>query len=126
MNHLSYFDKIISPNILAHINTDNELLIRRIWDDVRLSVLKSVIAYKVKPIEWSEELEANGRDSNYNHVKGTCPIGTFIITWKGWKDYPSYDVESSVADIHISGNSLEEVKKLCEEYYASKVLDCLL
>ena len=30
---------------------------------------------------------------HYNHVYAETPFGRILITWKGWKEYPAYDIE---------------------------------
>lgn len=36
---IKYFDEVISPVIMAYVNHSDELLVRRIWDDVRRAIL---------------------------------------------------------------------------------------
>jgi hypothetical protein len=42
-------------------------------------------------VAWSEERKPNA-DVPYNHVIGTVGQISVTIDWKGWKDYPSYDI----------------------------------
>lgn len=83
------------------------------------------MAAKIKPIEWAEPRESN-QEVPYNHVIGTTPLGTFRITWKGWKSQPSYDVDDTPWDWLGSECSLEDAKQLAQDTYESKVRACLI
>ena len=85
---------------------------------------------KIKPIEWGEVSEP---DNNipYNYVKGETPIGEFLITWKGWKESPSYDVEF-IPDRFEGGTyifstrSLDDAKSEAYERYCGTIRECLV
>lgn len=63
---------------------------------------------------WTEILEPS-IDVPYNHVKADSPVGEFIITWKGWKEDPSYDVELN--DIWLgSAFDLDDAKEFVKNY----------
>lgn len=65
-------------------------------------------------MKWSKEFKPNNK-IRYNHVKCETPIGEFVITWKGWKDSPSYDVELN--DEWIGSESdLQNAKKISNNY----------
>lgn len=80
-----------------------------------------------KPIEWSEEFEPND-NCRYNHVVGKTPLGNFLISWKGWKDSPMFDIEElpflselNSGFICLSDNSLDAAKEQCEKLYQEKL-----
>lgn len=65
-------------------------------------------------MNWTEETEAT-KEIPYSHVKCQTPIGRVIITWKNWKENPSYDVELNNDWI---GNSfdLDSAKSLAKNH----------
>lgn len=82
---------------------------------------------ELRPIEWSEEQEPDA-ECWYNHVIGATPLGDFLITWKGCKENPSFDVDEVPFYTRMlpSADSLEEAKKICQDEYFSKLNSCLL
>lgn len=80
----------------------------------------------IKQIQWGETFDPNGRCS-YTHCIGTHPLGEFLITWKGWKDYPSYDVEQAPLEglQQYGFNSLEEAKSETQLVLDKKINECL-
>lgn len=79
---------------------------------------------KVKQIEWSEERPSNAQIP-YNHVIGKTPLGNFEITWKSWKESPSFNVEHTVFGYISDHISLDDAKKDAQDYFEKTVLDCL-
>ena len=65
-------------------------------------------------MNWSEEYKPN-EEVRYNHIKLSTPIGEVLIDWKGWKEYPCYDV---CCDDKYIGTTydLEEAKQIAETY----------
>ena len=43
-------------------------------------------------MKWSEPHKPNDNIS-YDYVTMDSPLGEFIISWKSWKETPSYDLE---------------------------------
>jgi len=82
---------------------------------------------EVKEIEWSKTIESNDKIP-YTHVIGVSPLGEFAISWKGWKESPSYDIEySPIEDFgHYGGEDLEDAKKNIQEKYSSIIKSCLI
>lgn len=69
-------------------------------------------------LKWSEEQQPSA-DCRYNHVTAETPFGRFLITWKGWRQYPSYDLDEAPFDHgYYVGGSLEEVKKEAQRLYS--------
>lgn len=86
---------------------------------------------RIKQLNWSEERSAN-KEIYYNHVIAETPLGRFLVTWKGWKDYPDFAIdETPFCD--SSGNpiwggcavDLEDAKQICWDLYRSKIDECL-
>lgn len=81
----------------------------------------------IKPLVWSEPENAN-EEVRYNHVSADTPFGQILITWKGWKEFPSFDVDDHpVAGVagHIFEQTLEATKAQCEQRYKDAVLSQL-
>lgn len=78
---------------------------------------------QIRELEWKES-QANAEVS-YNHAIAETPFGRFLITWKGWKDYPSYSIdEAPWGDIFESFNSLEDAKSFAAGEYEKRVMAC--
>ena len=81
-----------------------------------------------KSIDWSEEFEPNAK-CRYNHVIGNSPLGEFLISWKGWKSFPSYELDEIPWNRDPSSgqqeNSLSEAKSVCEKLLEDKLKSCL-
>ena len=83
----------------------------------------------MKPIEikWEEEKEPDNTVV-YNYVIGRTPIGIFLITWKGWKLSPSYDIEKAPFDLDFFQNgeySLEDAKKSAQLRFNEVIELCM-
>jgi hypothetical protein len=79
----------------------------------------------IKQISWSEPAAPSGLCS-YHYVVGQTAIGYYLITWKDWKDYPSYCVEKTPFNEWLmAGGSLEEAKQAAWEDFQRKILSCL-
>lgn len=80
---------------------------------------------KVIVIAWGEITEPN-EEHRYHHVKGESPIGEFLITWKGWKESPSYDVdETPFGYPTIYEITLEAAKEEAQKFFERKIHSCL-
>ena len=50
---------------------------------------------KVKKLVWSGVREPD-KECMYHHIIGEAPCGgRYLVTWKGWKDYPSYVIDET-------------------------------
>ena len=83
---------------------------------------------KIKKIEWSD-VKCPNEENPYHHVIGKTPLGDFLITWKGWKESISYDIEHEFYSAHVCGFSsffsLEEAKEQAKNAYEIKVSECI-
>lgn len=74
-----------------------------------------------KPLEWTEESSPN-ESCPYDHTQALTPFGYYRITWKSWKDYPSYGVDFGEEYI-VEGNTLSLAKEAAQADYDRRVLD---
>lgn len=81
--------------------------------------------FKPKKLEWSKIFAPN-EEIRYTHVISETPFGRFLITWKSWKDDPSYDVDETPwgEGIYTSGQSLELAKERCETEWNELLKEC--
>lgn len=77
-------------------------------------------------IRWSGPREPN-KECPYNSVIGQTPFGDFLITWKGWKKNPLYDIDETPWEVFLSGafDDLEAAKSAAEKQYSEKLAECL-
>ena len=80
---------------------------------------------KIKQIEWSEPREPNASCS-YDHVVGKCPLGDYLIDWKGWKESPSFGINSPVTPYIDCRYSLKEAKEYAQDDFEYNVRECLI
>lgn len=78
---------------------------------------------KIKRISWSNEYSPN-EDVRYNHIIGTSGLGEFLIIWKGWKVYPSFDVMLN-GDWLAFAVSIEESKTIAQDQLDKIITGCL-
>lgn len=69
-------------------------------------------------MKWSEHLKGNDKVS-YDHVKMQSPLGEILITWKSWKELPSFDIEIDSVWIGCEYN-LIEAKNSAIKYLKNK------
>jgi hypothetical protein len=66
---------------------------------------------------WSEERQPC-EECRYNHCIAETPFGRFLISWKGWKDYPAVTVdEAPFGEWFECWNSVEKAKSACQAEY---------
>lgn len=75
-------------------------------------------------IEWSETQNPN-KECSYHHIIGQTPFGRILITWKGWKDYPSATVDESPWGFMNGGLTPEETKQMVEAEYKKRLDEAL-
>ena len=61
----------------------------------------------------------------YNHVVAKTPIGDIHITWKGWKEYPSYDAELPWLNGWAYENTLDGAKNRVQDMWNVTVLEMM-
>lgn len=81
---------------------------------------------KVKPLVWSPDLPP-GRGAPYNHCVADTLMGRFLITWKGWKEDPDYDVDETPWGLPFRGawSSAAEARAACEAEFARRIMGCV-
>jgi len=62
----------------------------------------------------------------YDHVICETPFGPIIISWKGWKAHPSYDIEEMPGGISCGYLSLDSAIKAANDIFYSRVAACSL
>lgn len=77
-------------------------------------------AVMVKQLEWSEPSPPKEGVSYYDHCDAETPFGFYRIEWKGWKDYPSFGVDSPSGYIGTEG-TLSGAKMLAQADFTAKV-----
>jgi hypothetical protein len=80
----------------------------------------------IKEIEWSDPLPPDD-DCRYDHIKATTSIGSFLVTWKGWKLYDWPTLDECPWDPYPSDSypSVDEAKRAIQEQYNTRILQCL-
>lgn len=83
---------------------------------------------EINLIQWSEALEPSAT-CPYNHVQGKSPFGDLLITWKGWKERPEYELEQAPWSVVEGGGlieySLKDIKQATEQVFWEKLKECL-
>ena len=80
----------------------------------------------IKKLEWSEVKEPNS-ECSYHHVTATTPFGDFLITWKGWKEYPEPTIDETPWGGFLDCcHDLEHAKEIAELKYKERVEKCLI
>ena len=106
----------IGRNVEFHQKTSEQLA-----DEVE-PILRALL----KPnLVWSEPSPPNGDDCFCDHVKAITPFGEIMITWKSWKEHPSYDVEHEWDGPWPYGDTLQEAKDEAQKMFAEKILQSL-
>lgn len=90
----------------------------------RLKVAAPVVQAEQRPgaagLQWSEPKGPDGgKTSYYDHTQAETPLGTAMIEWKSWKDYPGYTVT-------VGGDWVAECDSPSLDDAKQKVLDHLL
>ena len=80
---------------------------------------------EIKDIQWSEETGSNDQCC-YDHVIGEYPMGRVLITWKSWKDDPSFDVECDNFGWIGTEYSLKDAKQLAQRNYHDIITNCII
>ncbi len=72
----------------------------------------------IPALVWTDPMPPTKGSHPYDHVAAQTPFGEILITWKGWKDYPSYCVDTHpLPEYFYSGNTLEDAKENAERAY---------
>ena len=81
----------------------------------------------IKKLLWTDPQEPNN-ELCYHHVISTTPFGDITIDWKGWKDYPSYDVAMDFVLYEHFGSydSLDEAMAEAERKWTELIGECFV
>lgn len=82
---------------------------------------------KIKPLVWTDVQEPNS-EICYHHIKAKTPFGDIVIDWKGWKDFPSFDISWNIGKFHYfdTVSSLEEAMDAANDYWNKLIRECLV
>lgn len=80
-------------------------------------VVPAARAESVKAFLWVRNAE---KDCSYDNSAADTPFGRYFITWKSWKDYPSFTVDEAPGEFVYTGGSLEETQAACAADFARK------
>jgi hypothetical protein len=79
-----------------------------------------------KSLVWSENFKPNDY-CRYDHCIADTPFGEFLISWKSWKDYPSFSIDEAPGD-HDKYScyfSLDAAKQECDDFWLKTLNNCL-
>jgi len=87
--------------------------------------LKEGDAVAVPPLRlpWTRPSEPTDQCS-YHHVRCETALGDFLITWKGWKDRPSFDLDHlpfKWDGVTTGWNTLEDAQQWAEDAFFEQV-----
>ena len=61
----------------------------------------------------------------YNHAQARTPFGRILVTWKGWKPYPSFYADEMPGDecgCGLSAGTIDEAMREAEAIYQTRLL----
>ena len=117
MTYLSYF-------LIITLGTTVGMMTAIIREQ-RLKIKELKMSIKIKPLIWSIEKSGN-ETCSYDHVRAETPLGEFLITWKSWKERPSYDIQAYDDGKWLGSEyTLELAKEFAEIEYQKKIMECL-
>ena len=72
-------------------------------------------------LQWTENREPN-QECPYHHAIAETPFGRFLLTWKGWKEYPDagFD-ETPWGEVEYPCLDVEESKEWAQVEYNKRV-----
>lgn len=84
------------------------------------------VKMKIKPLVWTDVQEPNS-EICYHHIKAKTPFGDIVIDWKGWKDFPSYDISADFEKTSYiaSENDLESALDSANDHWNKLICECL-
>lgn len=77
-------------------------------------------------LEWTMPAAPNDIH-HYNHTIAETPFGRFLLTWKGWKDYPAYGFdETPWGGVEYHGwGTVEEAQEWAAQEMERRIAACL-
>lgn len=80
---------------------------------------------EVRPLAWTDARKPD-RACHYDHCIADTPFGRFLVSWKGWKDYPAYTADETPWNEWAgTWGTLDEAKQACEVEFARRLALCL-
>lgn len=79
-----------------------------------------------KSLVWSENFKPNNICS-YDHCIADTPFGQFLISWKSWKDYPSFTIDEAPGslELYTRYNLLKDAKQECNYHWLKTLNNCI-
>lgn len=73
-------------------------------------------------LQWTENRKANEL-IKYDHCLADTPFGRFLLTWKSWKEFPSYAFDEKPWEGWDEGvfNSVEEAQDWAQLEYSKRI-----
>jgi hypothetical protein len=78
----------------------------------------------VTQLEWSEPSPPNSQ-CGYHHTYADTPFGSFLITWKGWKEEDAPTLDLSPCGEFYCGATIDDVKQEAQKQFERAVMRCL-
>jgi hypothetical protein len=66
-------------------------------------------------------------ECRYDHTRAETPFGSFLLTWRGWKEYdsPGFD-ETPWGEVEYQGwNTVEDAQAWAESEMERRIKECL-
>ncbi len=78
-----------------------------------------------KQLSWTEPKPPGG-SSRYDHVEAETPFGTYMITWKSWKDHGDYCIEFGASGMEFVtvASDLAEAKEVAQKDFEKRLAGC--
>lgn len=70
-------------------------------------------------LTWTEP-KAPGPDCAYDNIEAPTPFGTYLVTWKSWKDYPGYCIDFQ-ADFVGTADTLDSAKDAAQMDFETRL-----
>lgn len=77
----------------------------------------------VQKLVWTDPKKP-GPGCSYDNMEAQTPFGKYLITWKSWKDRPSYAIEFQDGYV-ASENSLADARDAAQADYEKRIASSL-
>lgn len=121
--------RYVHGNILETQKRYYEEMLRQLRAERDEAINANQVSRTIKPLNWSEDREPNGRDCYEDHCLADSAIGQYKIEWKSWKDGEDGTGSRCVflnCDFIAVGDTTDEAKKIADDHYASIISSALI
>lgn len=79
----------------------------------------------MKPLLWTDPKPPGGK-SHYDHVEAETPFGTYMVTWKSWKDGGDFFIEfgAGAMEFVTVASNLAEAKEVAQKDFEKRLAAC--